>query len=232
LAAAILLADRRASVGASGLPSLSLQLIRERTAPNAATRPRTARESLREDIVRRHSDASTVSPLIAAAIKAGGGTTDVTSATLAGQRTHAAGLPFLVNALARMGIAELLERQPDLDGCALPARVLLAVADRVVVPDDDPMRAALSPTLDEKAPPPRTIDAWVLAAGRWCRRHARLRLRDVVCRPGRLLATDTHLDVVLDPRAADIRVRRAGLDLDPGWVPWLGRVVTFHYSYE
>jgi hypothetical protein len=27
----------------------------------------------------------------------------------------------------------------------------------------------------------------------------------------------------------DIEVRRAGLDLDPGWVPWLGRVVTFGY---
>jgi hypothetical protein len=27
----------------------------------------------------------------------------------------------------------------------------------------------------------------------------------------------------------DMTVRRAGLDLDPGWVPWLGRVVQFHY---
>jgi hypothetical protein len=26
-----------------------------------------------------------------------------------------------------------------------------------------------------------------------------------------------------------MRIRRAGLDIDPGWVPWLGRVVSFHY---
>jgi hypothetical protein len=27
----------------------------------------------------------------------------------------------------------------------------------------------------------------------------------------------------------DIRVRRAGLDIDPGWTPWLLRVIHFHY---
>jgi hypothetical protein len=27
-----------------------------------------------------------------------------------------------------------------------------------------------------------------------------------------------------------LAVRRAGLDLDPGWVPWFGRVVGFHYG--
>jgi hypothetical protein len=26
-----------------------------------------------------------------------------------------------------------------------------------------------------------------------------------------------------------LEIRLAGLDLDPGWVPWLGRVVSFHY---
>jgi hypothetical protein len=30
--------------------------------------------------------------------------------------------------------------------------------------------------------------------------------------------------------AADLRVRRRGLDRDPGWVPWYGRIVAFHYA--
>jgi hypothetical protein len=30
--------------------------------------------------------------------------------------------------------------------------------------------------------------------------------------------------------AADLRIRRAGLDIDPGWIPWFARVVTFHYQ--
>jgi hypothetical protein len=29
--------------------------------------------------------------------------------------------------------------------------------------------------------------------------------------------------------AVRLPVRLAGLDINPGWVPWLGRVVTFHY---
>lgn len=48
--------------------------------------------------------------------------------------------------------------------------------------------------------------------------------------PARLLHSPTHVDVHL--RMDDIRlpVRRAGLDVNPGWLPWLGRVVTFHYG--
>jgi hypothetical protein len=37
--------------------------------------------------------------------------------------------------------------------------------------------------------------------------------------------------VFFDLAAADVRVRRSGLDIDPGWVPWLGRVVRFHYLH-
>jgi hypothetical protein len=75
------------------------------------------------------------------------------------------------------------------------------------------------------------LKSWLTAARRWCRLYARLGLHDLVCRPGRVSATRTHIDVIFDHRHADIRVRKAGLDLDPGWIPWLGRVVSFHYLY-
>lgn len=71
--------------------------------------------------------------------------------------------------------------------------------------------------------------AWLTAARRWLRRNAHLGLAEVVARPGRITATRTHIDVFFDLAQADIRVRRAGLDIDPGWVAWLGRVVHFHY---
>jgi hypothetical protein len=29
---------------------------------------------------------------------------------------------------------------------------------------------------------------------------------------------------------ADIRIRAAGIDLNPGWTPWLGRVIAFYYT--
>jgi hypothetical protein len=30
--------------------------------------------------------------------------------------------------------------------------------------------------------------------------------------------------------AIRLPVRLAGLDINPGWLPWLGRVVSFHYD--
>jgi len=71
--------------------------------------------------------------------------------------------------------------------------------------------------------------AWLSAIRRWSRRYAGMGLGTLARRPGRVVATPTHVDVELAHRDADVRIRRAGLDLDPGWVPWLGRVVRFHY---
>jgi hypothetical protein len=48
-------------------------------------------------------------------------------------------------------------------------------------------------------------------------------------RRGRIVADPGWLDVYLDLDTVDIAVRRAGLDLDPGWVSWLGTVVRFRY---
>jgi hypothetical protein len=73
------------------------------------------------------------------------------------------------------------------------------------------------------------VDAWVMAIERWLAVHTELDLATLVRRPAALQCTRTHLDVVLALETADVRVRRAALDLNPGWVAWLGWVVTFHY---
>ena len=39
-----------------------------------------------------------------------------------------------------------------------------------------------------------------------------------------------RLGVAAKQRLPDVAVRRAGLDTDPGWVPWLGTVVMFRYE--
>lgn len=75
------------------------------------------------------------------------------------------------------------------------------------------------------------LESWLIAARRWCRRFARIGLSELVCRAGRVSQMRTHIDVLFDHRQADVRVRKAGLDLNPGWVAWLGRVVTFYYLY-
>jgi hypothetical protein len=72
--------------------------------------------------------------------------------------------------------------------------------------------------------------AWLTACRRWLRRCARLGIATAVMRPARLSLTPTHADVFFDLNDVSLAVRRAGLDLDPGWVAWFGRVVAFHYE--
>ena len=73
-------------------------------------------------------------------------------------------------------------------------------------------------------------EIWLAACRRLVRRGARIGLATLVVRPARLALTETHVDVFFGLNATDLRVRRAGLDVDPGWVPWLTKVVTFHYQ--
>ena len=51
----------------------------------------------------------------------------------------------------------------------------------------------------------------------WSRDPARALLR----RGGRIIATEDELTVELPLSSVDLDVRRAGLDRDPGWIPWL-----------
>lgn len=76
------------------------------------------------------------------------------------------------------------------------------------------------------------LNAWLVAMRRWLRRVARLGLADLIARPGAVAATRTHIDVFFDGSQVDIRIRSTGLDFDPGWLAWLGRVVLFHYVYD
>ncbi|MFL6107560.1 MAG: hypothetical protein ACJ72L_11395 [Marmoricola sp.] len=49
-------------------------------------------------------------------------------------------------------------------------------------------------------------------------------------RPGTVLISRTHVDVVLRIDQIDLAARACGLDQDPGWVPELGRIVLFHFE--
>ncbi len=148
--------------------------------------------------------------------------------------TAAAGLLFVVPLLSSLGVAQVLAGNPTLLEFSFPQRLLLFIADRLKVLKADAMRIPLRPA--DPGPPPRgwhrVFTTWLTRVRRVAQRHARIGLRALVARPGQIGFTRTHIDVVLPLSELDIRVRRAGLDADPGWVPWLGRVVTFHYEAE
>jgi hypothetical protein len=166
------------------------------------------------------------------------------------QPSRHGGLLLVLPALARLEIAAA---DPDGDLCLC---LLHRIADRLRIRKDDAIRRALPKPLPREGLPRAFVppDAWrgllrlprgadlghedgLLAAcqlvlARYLRRHARMSLRRLVHRPALVHATPTHIDLRFAARWVELEVRLAGLDLDPGWVPWLGRVVSFHYDYE
>jgi hypothetical protein len=51
-----------------------------------------------------------------------------------------------------------------------------------------------------------------------------------LARPGRVRLSPERMEVIFGPDAVDHDVRRAGLDRDPGWLPWLRRTVRFLFE--
>jgi hypothetical protein len=71
-----------------------------------------------------------------------------------------------------------------------------------------------------------------LLFGKYLRRYAQIGLKQLIYREGHVAITKTHLDILFDPCTLDSQIRIAGLDINPGWVGWLGKVVQFHYDYD
>lgn len=169
-----------------------------------------------------------------------------------GLPTQAGGLLCLLNVLARLGFADWQARHQD---APLGGLILLQALHRLQLPEDDPAWALAAslpapPTRqarcwhasafwqdariavaheDDPISPEVMATLWMTACRRYLRRMARIGLASLVCRPARMQWSTTHLNTRFAWGDADLRVRRAALDIDPGWLDWLGRVVTFHY---
>lgn len=148
-----------------------------------------------------------------------------------GERTTVGGLLFLLRPLAVLGMPAWLARTPWAIDHRLPEHMLVDIARRCGAAGDDPLVAALRSPGDEPLAPEH---AWAVAAWRrglagWLRRRLDMTLGRVVRRPGVVRASRVHIDIELPLSTVDLVTRAGGLDLDPGWVPWLGRVVAFCY---
>jgi hypothetical protein len=164
-----------------------------------------------------------------------------------------AGLLQLVATATAAGIPDRVLDDPGLGHRGVRwsvwhAAVLLTQAD-----PDDPAVLALAGLPSDRAgslldttPPERgERRGLALLAARWRRvTVARLRSADpevaagrqrdvldwLVHRPGRIVAQPGWIDVVMPLSGVEPSIRVAGLDLDPGCVPWLGTVVRFRYE--
>jgi hypothetical protein len=136
-----------------------------------------------------------------------------------------AGLWLLLPLLLRHGLDA-----SDTPLAALAATMHAACA-RFGVPGDDAMHdgiAALGPVATDDDG--KTLAAHWLRSARIAALHeARLPLRHIVHRSGIVWVSAKRIDIEFPLAAADVRIRRAGFDLDPGFLPWLGRIVHFHY---
>ncbi|MGE3511747.1 MAG: hypothetical protein AB7N65_23010 [Vicinamibacterales bacterium] len=151
--------------------------------------------------------------------------------------TQAGGLLFLVPVLERLGFEEWCRDAGmcDVDvTAALVGRIFAQLLWRLGVGDDDPVWEFVRSLESEAVADMTTLDdhtaRWLRTCRITLRRRARLGLATLVCRQAGLAYTATHVDLFFAADVVDMRIRRSGLDSDPGWVPWLGRVVTFHYG--
>lgn len=149
----------------------------------------------------------------------------------AASATSVGGLLFLLPLLSGLGFAAWQEQHAEPPLCG---SILWRALRHLRAPEADPAWALVDSlpqgTQAGSDSHGEMATAWLDACRRQLCRAERLSLARVCRRPARLRWSATHLDVQLDVRNADIRVRRQGLDLDPGWLPWLGRVVTFSYQ--
>jgi hypothetical protein len=172
-----------------------------------------------------------------------------------------AGFAFLIPLMQRLGMSELLQRNDVLLELDFPRRLLWAMVERFAVAEDDPLRQLFEqwepgadvvledeirlpelwsrmttrsgrPLLHRATTLRDAVNATELMASVYLRRFCGISLLTLLQRPGRVLLTPTHWDAIFDINQTDLRLRRVALDTDPGWVPWLGRVVQFHYDSE
>lgn len=156
--------------------------------------------------------------------------------------TPYAGFWFVIPLLVRAGLSRAIQDHPEWVDSRVPRRLLRSLAERLSIPPDDPVSMWL---LDDEAGGSESaerqtvsseveaiVGQWRISMRRWCRLQAHLGLVNLVRRPGWVSCTRSHVEVWMPLSDIDLRIRRAGLDIDPGWVSWLGQVIRFHYDAE
>jgi hypothetical protein len=148
-----------------------------------------------------------------------------------GVYTRWAGLLFLPALLERSGRASAFAAFGPDDAESAAATLLALAIQWLRIDEADPLPGALAPLLERASPLHRAFALAELRAAReWSVRALRLPLSRIARRRGRVIATATRVDAVFPLADADLRLRRAGIDVDPGWLPWLGW--SLHFRFE
>ncbi len=160
--------------------------------------------------------------------------TAAAEAAESGELSYCAGLFFLLPVIERLGFDEFVAEHPLLFEAGLLPALLYEFARVAGAMQGDPILAALGYAPPEDPAPEfaAAIADWRRRVQRYVRREAKLLVRWVVRRRGYIHFTRTHIRVYFDLDQADVRLRRLGLDIDPGWVPALGKVISYSYGRD
>ncbi len=146
------------------------------------------------------------------------------------KKSQIAGLFFLIPILERLGISTLLQSQPSLLDAEFAAHLLTHIALRLGADAEDPILQIFQRKIQQPGSIQDLIRSFHIAIRRYCRRTVGMGLVRLICREGWIQTSPTHCDIFFEHGQADILIRKAGLDIDPGWVPWLGWVISYHYG--
>lgn len=140
--------------------------------------------------------------------------------------TSHGGLLLIVNVLHALRFEAWLDTLPPAERWTFANALPLHVLHQLQCAHDEPQLAWFDRT---PVAMPWPLRMWTVRLRRFLRRHADMDLDALVRRPAWVSATATHADVIFALDQTDLRLRRRGLDRDPGWVPWLGRIASFHF---
>lgn len=173
---------------------------------------------------------------------------DLRGAPRTGAQTAFGGLLLLAPLLEECGALAIVDDDARWSGAELDARLhLLALALVPALRPDDPAALAFAGLPPEAAPPgeagrrpataaqqaatgacrERLLDALAQRLPEWNRRTL---LQVLVDRPATVFADPGWFEVRFRWADLSVDLRRAGLDLDPGFIPWLGVVLRFGYA--
>jgi hypothetical protein len=158
--------------------------------------------------------------------------------TLLGGReflTNEGGLFYLINILCRTEIRELFKRHEVWSSVPNGWSWLYVLGTALGLDESGPLAEFLNEQIvavdgDEFDAPDSQLVQETIVLARNIYKESDIDLDGLLPLVARVCLTETHLDIHMPSCAVRLSVRLAGLDINPGWVAWLGRVVTFHYD--
>lgn len=160
--------------------------------------------------------------------------------------TEYGGLLFLLNLLVPAGLTELLADDGPLADCPLRVALDWLAREELGVPEHDAAIAAfcgvtpvalrrlranaMSTPQQASALGDLALRLRELLAERLRRHDADMALNWLLARRGEIRFEPAWITLFLPMDTVDTSVRRAALDLDPGYLPWLGTVMRFSYE--